>query len=113
MECIFFFIQVFLGRPWLAFGAAGVFLVLGCILLRREEPQNSFFVSTTGVAWILYGVYESMLVIMFNASPGSDDLRLDTIIIYPLLGMMTLISLWLTCSGLMARTICPNQIGRS
>jgi hypothetical protein len=100
MESIFFFIQVFLGRPWLAFGAAGVFLVLGCILLRKEELQNSFFVSTTGAVWILYGVYESMLVTLFDVSPGSADFRLDTILIYPLLGIMTLISLWFTCSGL-------------
>lgn len=102
MGAIFFFIQVFLGRPWLAFVAAGTFLVLGCILLRKEEFQNSFFVSTTGAVWILFGVYESMLVSLFDVSPGSDYFRLDTIIIYPLLGVMTLISLWFTCSGLRA-----------
>ncbi len=100
MESVFFFVQVFLGRPWLAFGAAGVFLISGCMLLRKEKPHNSFFVSTTGVAWILYGVYESMIVTLSRVSPGSDALRLDTIIIYPLLGVMATISIWLTCSGL-------------
>ncbi len=108
MESVFFFVQVFLGRPWLAFGAAGVFFVLGCILLRKEALLNSFFVSTTGVVWILYGVYESMLVTLFDVPPGSDYFRLDTIIIYPLLGMMTLISLWFTCSGLIGTCKHPD-----
>ena len=105
MESVFFFIQIFLGRPWLSFLAAGVFLVLGCILLRKEEFQSSFFVSITGAVWILYGVYESMLVTLFGVSPGSGDFRLDTIILYPLLGIMTLISLWFTGSGLRG-TLC-------
>jgi hypothetical protein len=108
MEYVFFFIQVFLGRPWLAFTTAGVFLVLGCALLRREKFQSSFFVSTTGAVWILYGVYESMVVTLSNVSPGSGNFRLDTVIIYPLLGMMTLISLWFACSGLRA-TLQPSS----
>ena len=105
MESVFFFIQIFLGRPWLSFLAGGVFLALGCILLRKEEFQSSFFVSITGAVWILYGVYESMVVTLSNVSPGSDSFRLDTILIYPLLGVMTLLSLWFTCSGLRG-TVC-------
>jgi hypothetical protein len=93
------FIEVFLGRPRLSFVVGGIFIVLGFILLRKEELHRGSFVNVTGALWIFYGLYEYLLVTIFNVPPGSASFRCDMIIIFPLLGFTTLASVWHVYSG--------------
>ncbi len=87
--------MIFLGRPWLAFIVAGVFLLLVC----NKGLYRSGFVKMTGILWLFFGIYESMLMMTFNITPGSDYFRCDIILIYPILGIMTLLSLLFICLG--------------
>ena len=93
-------LTIFSGRPWLAFVVAGVLIVLGSILSRKDELNRGILVNLTGMMWFFYGLYESMVRTIFDLPPGLEYFRFDMLILFPVLGVTTLASLFFVWSGL-------------
>ena len=47
---------------------------------------------TTAVLWFSYGIYESLMYLRIICS-GECNIRVDLLLIYPLLGLVSLVSL--------------------
>lgn len=92
LACIGILIEPFVGRPWLAFSVAAIFVVLGLILWAKQELERGIFVNLTGVMWILYGLWEDFV-------GGGREFRFDILPIFFVLGIMSLVSLSLIRSG--------------
>ena len=75
--------DLFVRWPWLAFFPALVFLGLGRLLGRR-------LVTFAGVTWLLYGLYELGMHARILCS-GECNIRIDLLVIYPLLAVETLL----------------------
>jgi hypothetical protein len=76
--------------PWVAFVIAGAFAVMG-----RIRPR--VLVRLVAVLWLLYGLYESGMRARLLCS-GECDIRIDLLLIYPVLGVLSVIAL-LMCWG--------------
>lgn len=74
--------------PWIAFIATFLFFVLW-----RTNPLRSSLIAA--LAWLSYGIYE--LSIFFRLTCGTNCIRVDLLVIYPLL---LFISLWAFISAL-------------
>ena len=83
-----------------SFVGAGIFSVLGFLLLRREESSGGVFVNLTAMVWLFYGVYEYLLKTTFGVTPGSSYFRCDAVVTFPVLAIMTLVSLIYIYTGL-------------
>lgn len=93
------FVEVFLGRPALAFSMAAIFIGLASFLLCKENSLGSVFVSITGVMWILYGLWEAFLVANFNVPVGRYYFRCDMFATVPIMGILTLGSVLLVIAN--------------
>ncbi|MFO0874094.1 MAG: hypothetical protein U0575_09005 [Phycisphaerales bacterium] len=82
-----------MAMPLLAFVPAAVFIAAG--LWRATRATR--FVLWVGVAWLLYAVYESVLFSMAKSSGEPADIRVDLLLIAPLLEILTLVAiiLWI------------------
>ena len=59
----------------------------------RRWPTRSGLVAA--IAWLLYGAYEYALRLE-ALCPGECNIRVDLLLIYPLLAMLTLVAAWFT-----------------
>lgn len=73
--------------PWVAFIISGVFLGMWFKSRRRT-------LLVTGILWDLYGIYEFLMYFRILCS-GECNIRIDLLLIYPLLLLLSLISLLL------------------
>ena len=63
--------------------------VLVFLLLYRLAPRRPILAAA--VAWLLYGFYEFAMKLRFLCS-GECDIRIDLLLIYPALGVLSLIA---------------------
>ena len=71
--------------PWLAAAPALVFFFLG----RRYHSWTCYIVAAL---WLIYTIYESSMYLRLLCS-GECNIRVDLLIIYPALGIASLIGL--------------------
>jgi len=71
--------------PWAAFIVAALFVWLW-------RSIGGWVVGITAVLWALYGLYESLIYLQFICS-GECNIRVDLLLIYPLLLLMSVVSL--------------------
>jgi hypothetical protein len=77
---------IFIAYPW----AAGLVAVaFGLLWLARP----SRVVATTAVAWAAYGAYEYLMYARVLCS-GECNIRVDLLLLYPALGVLSLVALW-------------------
>jgi len=76
---------VFIEWPWLGLGVAAVFVVLYRASRRR-------LVLAAALAWGLYAFYEYGMHRRWLCS-GECDIRVDLILLYPVLGLASLVAL--------------------
>ncbi|WP_151993751.1 hypothetical protein [Buttiauxella massiliensis] len=81
--------DLFIRFPWIAFVVMFLFFVLW-----RTKPLRSSLVAA--LAWLSYGIYE--FSIFFRLTCSTNCIRVDLLVIYPLL---LLISLWAFISALL------------
>lgn len=84
---------LFIAQPWAAF------IVSAVIAAAAGFSGGSRFVFATAVAWALYGAWEYLVQIR---TPEAD-IRVDLLLIAPLLIILTLVSLYLVMKGVMNR----------
>ena len=83
-------LAVLIIAPWAAFVVAALFAVMWW-------QAGGRMALVTAILWVLYGVYESLIYLRIICS-GDCDIRVDLLLIYPLLLLMSLISLGLFLS---------------
>jgi hypothetical protein len=81
MEIFFSSFAIFVAQPFLALVPAVVFLILA--RLRR-----SAFALVTGLVWIAYALYEAGMYARILCS-GECNIRIDLLLIYPVLAILT------------------------
>lgn len=65
--------------------------VAGVLFLRLFIKTKSKFILATGIAWILYAVYECLIYLRVLCS-GECNIRIDLLLIYPVLVTLTLVA---------------------
>lgn len=76
---------VMVAFPWLAVIPGALLLALG----RRSRTKPA---ALAGLAWLLYAVYESLMKARVLCS-GECNIRVDLLLIYPALGVLTVVSI--------------------
>ena len=71
--------------PWVAWGIAALFFGLG-----RWRGSRTALVAAA--LWLLYGVYETLMYLRILCS-GECNIRIDLLLIYPLLILVSLAAL--------------------
>jgi len=84
-------LAVLIIAPWAAFIVAAVFAGLWW-------KSGGRMALATAVLWGLYGIYESLIYVRILCS-GECNIRVDLLLIYPLLLLMSVISLGLFFFG--------------
>ena len=79
---------IMIAYPWMAFAAAGVFVVLW--LWRRAGSA-----AVAAALWFAYGVYETLMHLRVLCT-GECNIRVDLLLFYPVLLAATLVALWRT-----------------
>ena len=82
---LFRWMGVFAGYPWLALFPITLFFLLGF-------KAHSRVVSVIALVWLLYGGYEMLMNLRVLCS-GNCDVRMDLLIIYPILLLASIIAL--------------------
>jgi len=78
-------VALFIAYPWAAALVAGLFA-----LLWLKRPSR--MVAATAFAWAAYGAYEYLMYSRVLCS-GECNIRVDLLLIYPALGVLSLIAL--------------------
>ncbi len=78
---------ILIGQPWWA-------AVIGGLLLIAARARPSRVVTSAGVLWLGYAAYETGMKLRWLCS-GECNIRIDLLLIYPLLLLVTAISLFL------------------
>lgn len=86
----------FISYPWMAFGVAAAFF--GLWRWRRAVGA-----ATVCVLWLLYGVYEHLIHARVLCS-GECNIRVDLLLIYPVLLCASVVALWRTARPRLGRT---------
>lgn len=79
---------IMIAYPWMAFAAAAVF---GALWLWRRARAAA--VAT--VLWLAYGGYETLMHMRVLCT-GECNIRVDLLLLYPLLLVASLVALWRT-----------------
>ena len=79
---------IMIAYPWLAFPMAGVLAALW--LWRRARSA-----AIAAALWIAYGVYETLMHLRVLCT-GECNIRVDLLLLYPVLLVATLVALWRT-----------------
>jgi len=98
MEIFYRALGVMIEWPWLALLPAVILLVLH---VRTRRPS----VLVAGLAWVAYCLYESGMKLRILCS-GECNIRIDLLLIYPALVVLSLLALaraWLTLRAGRAR----------
>lgn len=82
--------------PWLAFATAGAFA--GMWLWRRARSA-----AVAAALWLAYGAYETLMHLRVLCS-GECNIRVDLLLVYPVLLVVSLVALWRTLCGRGATT---------
>lgn len=72
--------------PWIAFVVGGAFLGAW----RWRGARSAMIV---GILWFIYGVYEYLMHARVLCS-GECNIRVDLLLIYPVLFVMSLVAVW-------------------
>lgn len=83
--------SIFINWPWLA--ALPVFIFF---LLRRRTPSKA--ITIAGVLWLAYLIWELMIWAGIGCD-GGCDIRVDLLLIAPLLILVSLIAFWQALRG--------------
>ncbi len=75
---------IFIEYPWLA-------AVIGVALLVLGRRRGRGVAVATGIAWLLYAVYETGMKQRWLCS-GECNIRVDLLLVYPLLLVLTLVA---------------------
>jgi len=76
---------IFIEYPYLAFVPAVIF---GVTYFRKRKTV----IGITGILWLLYGLWEISIMMRITCS-GDCDIRVDLLLIYPVLLVLTIISI--------------------
>ena len=68
--------------------------VAGILFLRLFIKTKVKFILATGIAWVLYAVYEYLIYLRVFCS-GECNIRIDLLLIYPILVTFTLVAVLL------------------
>jgi len=79
---------IMIAYPWLAFATAGAFA--GLWLWRRARSA-----AIAAGLWLAYGAYETLIHMRVLCS-GECNIRVDLLLLYPVLLVATLVALWRT-----------------
>jgi hypothetical protein len=77
---------VMVAYPWIAFAVAGAFAALWA--WRRASGA-----AVAALMWVVYAAYES-LVMMRVLCSGDCNIRVDLLLIYPVLAVVSIVALW-------------------
>jgi hypothetical protein len=77
---------VMVAYPWIAFAVAGAFAALWA--WRRARSA-----AVAALMWVVYAAYES-LVMMRVLCNGDCNIRVDLLLIYPVLAVVSIVALW-------------------
>jgi hypothetical protein len=77
---------VMVAYPWIAFAVAGAFAALWA--WRRARSA-----AVAAVMWVAYAAYES-LVMMRVLCSGDCNIRVDLVLVYPVLAVVSIVALW-------------------
>jgi hypothetical protein len=99
MNLLGFLGSVFIPRPWLALGP-GLLFGLFYVVIRRR------FLVITAAVWVAYAVYEYTLYRRWLCS-GECDIRVDLLLIYPVLLLISVAALVLLVVSLLRRRRYP------
>ena len=91
METFYSGFAIFVTQPLLALVPAVVFLILA--RLRRSR-----FAFVTGLVWIAYTLYEAGMYARILCS-GECNIRIDLLLIYPVLALLTVAAIAVVFSG--------------
>lgn len=80
-----------ISHPWIAFLIAAVLGVMGRVRARA-------LTWIAAAIWLLYGLYETGIRLRLLCS-GECDIRIDLLVIYPLLAAVSVIALLNFCLG--------------
>lgn len=83
--------------PWIAFAVAGAFALLWAW-------RRALSAAVATLLWLAYGVYET-LMLMRVLCTGDCNIRVDLLLFYPVLLVVSLVALW--------RTLRPRREGAS
>ena len=78
-------LAIFIVVPWLAFVVSGLFFYL-------YHESHSRVVAATAGAWLLYGVYEYLTYLRILCT-GECNIRVDLLLFYPLLAVLSVVAL--------------------
>ncbi len=73
-------------------GLALLAVLFGLLILACFKLAHSYLLLATGTLWIVYGVYEYLIQIRLLCS-GECNIRVDLLLIYPVLLALSLASL--------------------
>jgi hypothetical protein len=82
---------MFIAYPWLALVAAAVFVALW-------RWRNARSAMIAGLLWLAYGGYEYLMRARVLCS-GECNIRVDLLVIYPLLLAVSVAALWNSARG--------------
>lgn len=82
---LFRWMGVFAGYPWLVLIPVVLFFFIGLAAKAR-------FATATAILWLIYGLYEWMMYARILCS-GDCNIRIDLVVIYPLLLLASLTAL--------------------
>ncbi len=82
---LFKWMGIFAGYPWLVLLPIALFLLIGI-------AAKSRFAFAAAILWVIYGMYEWMMYARILCS-GDCDIRMDLLIIYPILLLVSLTAL--------------------
>jgi hypothetical protein len=82
---LFRWMGIFAGYPWLVLIPIALFFLIGVAAKAR-------FAIATAIVWLIYGMYEWMMHARILCS-GDCDIRMDLLVIYPVLLLLSLTAL--------------------
>ncbi len=82
---LFRWMGIFAGYPWLVLIPTVLFFYIGVAAKAR-------FATATAIIWLIYGMYEWLMYARVLCS-GDCDARLDLVLIYPVLLLLSLTAL--------------------
>jgi len=88
-------LDIFIRAPWLAF-------VVAVIFSRLAVARRSRLTAAASCAWLLYGIYEYLMRVRVLCT-GECNIRVDLLLIYPGLLMLSIAAL--------IATLKPRQRG--
>lgn len=78
-------LAIFIAVPWLAFVVSGLFFLL-C------HASHSRVIAATAGAWLVYVVYEYLMYFRILCT-GECNIRVDLLLFYPLLAVLSVVAL--------------------